>query len=107
MHPAVILGLGLRNYIQDRAFFFKPQYLRPEEYMTVDTKLNENYSNNYQIKLSINGGYFKNIPFFRDEHLQANFILIFYHRHSATPDWHSRLKNLYAYILSFSVRYHF
>ncbi|MDQ7053419.1 MAG: DUF3570 domain-containing protein [candidate division KSB1 bacterium] len=107
LHPAVILGLGLRNYIQDRAFFFKPQYLRPEEYMTVDTKLNENYSNNYQIKLSINGGYFKNVPFFQDENLQVNFILNFYHRHSATPDWHSRLKNLYAYILSFSVRYHF
>ncbi len=107
LHPAIILGLGLRNYIQDRAYFFKAQYRRPELYMTVDTKLDELYSNNYQLKLSIHGGYFKNIPFFRDEKLQLNFILNFYHRHSATPDWHSRLKNLYAYMMSFNIRYHF
>ncbi len=107
LHPAIILGLGLRNYTQDRAYFFKAQYMRPELYMTVDTKLDELYSNNYQLKLSIHGGYFKNIPFFRDENLQLNFILNFYHRHSATPDWHSRLKNLYAYIMSFNIRYHF
>lgn len=107
INRAVILGLGIRNYIQDRAFFFKPTYHQIEPYMTVDTKLNENYSNNYQLKLSINGGYLKGVPILADEHVQLNMTLNFYHRRSATRDWHSRYKNLYAYLFSFGVRYHF
>ncbi|RMD95387.1 MAG: DUF3570 domain-containing protein [Calditrichaeota bacterium] len=104
---AAILGIGIRNYFQDKAFFFKPRYETPEKYMTVDTKLNEGYSNDYHIKLTMNGGYFKHLPFLSDENMQLNFRMDFYHRHSETPDWHSRYKNLYAYILSFGVRYHF
>lgn len=104
---AITLGVGLRNYFQDQAFFFKPRYAAPEKYMTVDTKLNELYSNEYQLKLSVNEGYFKNIPVLSDENVQVNFHLNFYHRHSATPDWHSRFKNLFAYIVSFGVRYRF
>lgn len=103
----IIAGLGIRNYQQSKAFFFKDQYLAPETYMTVDTKLDEGYSNDYQLKLSVNGGRLKGVPLLADENLQINFQLDFYHRHSDTPDWHSRYKNLYAYILSFGVRYRF
>lgn len=104
---AFIIGVGLRNYSQGRAYFFKPVYEAPEKYMTVDTKLDEVYSNDYSFKLTINGGRFPGWLLLSNEHVQMNIGLNFYHRHSATADWHSRYKNLYAYLLSWGLRYHF
>ncbi|MFQ5605518.1 MAG: DUF3570 domain-containing protein [bacterium] len=103
----VTVGLGFRNYVQGSAFFFKENYLAPEEFMTVDSKLDELYSNEYQLKLSLNGGHFKGVPFLSNEKVQLNLRVNFYHRHTSTPNWHSRTKDLYAYILSFGARYRF
>lgn len=101
------IGIGFRNYFQSRAFFFKDKYEVPESLMTVDSKLDEGFTNEYQLKISINGGHFKNIPLLSNENVQLNMHLNFYHRHTATPNWHSRLKDLFAYICSFGVRYRF
>lgn len=105
LSEAATVGLEFRNYIQSKAFFFKESYGAPEEYMTVDSKLDEGFSNEYQFKLSLQGGQFKRMPFLADENLQINLRLNFYHRHSSAPNWHSRSKDLYAYILSLGVRY--
>lgn len=101
------IGIGLRNYFQSKAFFFKGEYQEPESFMTVDSKLDEGFSNEYQLKISINGGHFKSIPLLSNEKVQLNMHLNFYHRHTATPNWHSRLKDLFAYICSFGIRYRF
>lgn len=107
LSDAATIRLGFRNYVQSRAFFFKEKYEAPEEFITVDSKLDEGYSNEYQFKLSLNGGHFKGVPFLSDENVQLNLRLNFYKRHTVTPNWHSRAKDLYAYILSFGVRYRF
>ena len=102
-----IVSLGLRTYVQGRAFFFKPRYDTPEPYMTVDSKLDKAFSNELQFVLNLNGGPHSRLPFLANEHMQFNLRLNFYHRRTATPNWHSRSKDLYAYILSMGVRYHF
>ncbi len=99
------ISLGFRNYVQSRAFFYKDIYQGPEEYMAVDSKLDEGYSNEYQFKLSLNGGHLKGVPFLFNENVQLNMRINFYHRHTVTPDWHFRAKDLYAYLVSFGVRY--
>ncbi|MFQ5651153.1 MAG: DUF3570 domain-containing protein [bacterium] len=104
---ATTVGLGFRNYFQSRAFFYKEKYEQPEEFMTVDSKLDEGFSNQYQFKLVLNGGHFQGIPLLRDENIQLSLKLNFYHRHTVTPNWHRRAKDLYAYIMSLGVRYRF
>lgn len=106
LNPAMTVGLGLRHYRQSKAFFFKSEYLAPEQYMTVDTKLASGYSNDYQLTLTIRGGYWR-LPVLASEKTQLNLRVNFYHRHSSTPDWHSRLKDLFAYLVSLGVRYKF
>ena len=101
----VRFGLLLRHYTQSKAFFFQSTYSQPEPLMAVDAKLNKSYSNDYQFKISVNGGHLSRIPLLANPKVQFNFRLNFYHRHSETPDWHSRSKNLYAYIVSTGVRY--
>ncbi len=101
------VGLGVRGYVQGRAFFFKPRYAAPEPYMTVDSKLDDGYSVEYQFTLDLNGGRYTRLPLLTDENVQLNVRLNFYQRHTATPNWHSRARELYAYILSFGVRYRF
>ncbi|MFQ5641108.1 MAG: hypothetical protein ACE5IR_24285, partial [bacterium] len=75
--------------------------------MTVDSKLDEGYSNEYQLKLSLNGGHLSALPFLVHENVQYNIKFNFYHRHTVTPNWHNRSKDLFAYIMSLGVRYHF
>ncbi|MCA9731230.1 MAG: DUF3570 domain-containing protein [Deferribacteres bacterium] len=106
LNPAVTLGFTLRNYTQKKAFFFKPRYLWEEEFMTVDPKLDDLYSNDYQFKLTIKGGQYKGLPLLSNPKLECNLRMNFYHRHNETPNWHSRQKNLYAMVVSFGVRYH-
>jgi len=106
LSKAATLGLGYRNYLQKRAYFFRPQYAAPELYMTVDTKLDKGYSNDYEIKLTLNGGHYR-LPVLSNPNVQLNVLMNLYHRHSETPDWHSRYQDLFAYIFSFGARYRF
>jgi hypothetical protein len=41
------------------------------------------------------------------DNVDLSFDLNAYMRHSDTTDWHSRLKNLYAYMFSVGYRYRF
>lgn len=107
LSAAVTVGAGLRRYTQTAAYFFAERYDTPAPYMTVDTKLDANVSNDYEIKLSLNGGHWRTVPVLADPNLQLNMQLNFYHRRSATPDWHSRARDLYAYIFTFGIRYRF
>ncbi len=101
-----ILGLGLRVHSQSKAWFFQESYARPEKYMTVDPKLNGAFAVDAQVKLSFPHFSYKNwIPAI--ESLKYQFTLNWYRRETDSPDWHSRLKTLYAYNLNFGVRYRF
>ena len=42
-----------------------------------------------------------------DEKVALSVKLNLYQRHTASPDWHSRFKNLYAYVISLGYRYRF
>lgn len=101
------LSVGVRSYFQSRADFFEPTYTAPAEYLTVDSKLDKGYSNEYQFNLTILDGV--NIPYLNfplaDDRREFNIKLNFYHRHTDTPDWHSRYRNLFAYIVNFGIRY--
>ena len=103
---AATVGVGWRNYFQQRAYFFKPQYLAPELFMTVDTKLDQAYSNDYELKLTLHGGRSR-LPVLSNENVQLNVFMNLYQRHSETPDWHSRYQELFAYVFSFGARYRF
>ncbi len=110
MEKNLTLGIGLRHYSQTRANFFKPQYPSAEPYMTVDSKLNSSVSDEFQFKLEIQSGLLKRVPLFNLLALDNSAFLAdvdFYHRRTPTPDWFSRYRDLYAYILSFGWRYRF
>ncbi len=98
-------SLELRHYIQTRAFFFKPVYDVPEEYMSVDSKLNSGYSDNINVTLSLKGKH--GSGFLTNEKLQLVGSAGFYLRHYDSPDWHADLNNLIAALLSIGIRYHF
>lgn len=105
-----VYGLGLRTYFQGKAYLFKPNYSIEEQYMTVDSKLDNQYSFEYQFKYSAYGGkHFKDNWmlgwFMNDERLTFDFSLNFYHRNTDTPNWASRRTDLYAYTLDFGIRY--
>ncbi len=104
---AMTVGLGFRNYFQGRAFFYQEEYAVPAEFMTVDSKLDEGFANEYQFKLTLDGSHLKGVPLLHNDRTQIHIKLNFYHRHTATPNWHRRAKDLYAYIMSMGVRYRF
>lgn len=104
------LGFGIRHYAQTRSIYFKPEYAVPEPYMTVDSKLNSCFSNEFQFETEIRSVLLKNVPLVNLlSHDNAAFLaeLNFYHRRTTTPDWFSRYLDLYAYILSVGWRYRF
>jgi hypothetical protein len=107
----IIFGTGTRHYLQSRAFFFKPEYTERERYMTVDSKLNSAYSNELQFDVHYSGVRFKNTALLRhllhDEKSDLHTIIKLYHRHTASPDWHSRRRDLLAMVLSVGYRYRF
>jgi Protein of unknown function (DUF3570) len=104
----VILGLGWRGNFQTQAFFFKPIYLAPEQYMTVDIKLDAGYSNELQFNLILTGGDHQDyLPFLKDDRVQYIFNLNFYLRHTNSPYWFNNMKNLFATDLNIGIRYRY
>lgn len=104
----VILGVGWRGNFQTRAFFFKPEYLEPEQYMTTDIKLEKGYSNEVQLDLILTGGdKQKYLPFMKDERVQYVFNLSFYLRHTESPYWFNNLNNLFATNINIGIRYRY
>ena len=104
----VILGIGLRSNFQSRAFFFKPTYLAPEEFMTVDIKLDSGYSNQFELKFILNGGNRHSfLPFLKDERVQYVFNLNFYLRHTDSPYWFNNSSNLFATNFNIGIRYRY
>ena len=102
----IIFGYGLRNYIQSKAYFFKPEYTSMENYLAVDSKLNECYANELQLKLTLKSGLLslRSSP---SNISDITALIKIYHRHVTTPDWHSRKKDLFALIMNIGYRYHF
>jgi hypothetical protein len=100
----MIVGGNLRSYFQTKAFFFKPRYYAVDEYMSVDSKLNAQRSNNFELNLDVNGSL---IPLINNENITLKSTLTFYYRKTNSPDWHSRLEKLYAWIFNFGVKYNF
>jgi len=97
LSPHVIFDFGLRHYQQSRAYFFKPEYLQAEPLMTVDVKLDELYSNEFQIGLTLHGGKGQDyLPFLTSEKVQYRLAFNIYHRHTQTGYWYNGEKNLIA-----------
>lgn len=101
----IILGLGVRSYFQSKAEFFSGNYTGNEEFLAVDSKLSSQFSLEYQVKMILDGAYFSENSFLYNEKIQYNAKFNFYHRKTDIADWHSNYKNLYAYIISFGLRY--
>ena len=93
----VIFDLGWRHYLQSRAYFFKSEYLQPEPLMTVDVKLDDLYSDELQLGLTLRGGKGQDyLPFLTSEKVQYHLGLNIYHRHTQTGYWYNGEKNLLA-----------
>lgn len=104
----VILGLGLRTNFQTRAFFFKPVYSAPEQYMTTDIKLEAGHSNEVSLNLILTGGdKQKYLPFLSDERVQYIVNLSFYLRHTETPYWYNNRSDMFATNINIGIRYRY
>ena len=110
LSSGVRLGLGVRTYVQSKAFFFEPDYSDPMPLMAVDSKLDKGYSTAFQFDVVFGGSSLDRVPvlaWFADQKMEFNLKFNLYRRHTAFPDWHSRFKNLYAYVISLGYRYRF
>lgn len=103
----VSLSLGVRYYKQQRADFFMSEYTNDKGFLTVDSKLNNLWSNEVELGANIMGNYFRPGQFLYSEKIEYNLTLGFYQRHTPTSDWFSGYKMLYAYTFSIGLRYHF
>ncbi len=104
----VILGLGWRSNFQTKAFFFKPVYPSPGQFMTTDIKLDAGYSNELQMNLILTGGDRQDyLPFLTDERVQYILNLDFYLRHTNSPYWFNHLNNLFATDFNIGIRYRY
>ena len=104
----IIFGVGLRSNFQTQAFFFKPKYLVPEDFMTIDIKLDKGYSNELQLEFIFIGGDRQNpLPFMKDERVQYIFNLNFYLRHTNSPYWFNNSNNLFATDINLGIRYRY
>ena len=104
----LILGIGFRNNVQTQAFFFKPNYLVPEQYMTTDIKLDSGHSNELQLELIVTGGDHQSfLPFLKDDRVQYVFNLNFYSRHTDSPYWFNNKSNLFATNFNIGIRYRY
>ena len=104
----VILGLGWRTNVQNSAFFFKPVYAAPEQYMTSDIKLDAGYSNELQMNLILTGGDHQDyLPFLTDDRVQYILNLDLYLRHTDSPYWFNHLNNLFATDVNIGIRYRY
>lgn len=101
-----IMSLGLRNYAQTRAFFFKPTYTADDLYKSVDIKLDSGHSTEYQIGFTILGGDRQHsLPFLDDDRMEYDFNINFYSRHSTTPYWYNGKNGLFATNINLGFRY--
>jgi hypothetical protein len=106
----VMIGTGIRLYSQSRAFFFEPVYTRPQDFMTVDSKLDKTFSAEFEVEAVWDGTKVKTMPvlgtFFSD---QSDLTLRFdlYVRHTASPNWFSGSQTLLAGIVGVGYRYRF
>jgi hypothetical protein len=100
-------GLGLRTYLQGRAFFFQPEYTQEEEFMTADIKLESSFSNELQLSFSLHGSEDHYMPFLSNENVEYNVRLNIYQRHTDTPYWFNGKKDLLAGYFNIGVRYKF
>ena len=101
----IILGLGLRSYFQNRAFFFQPSYDQVEEFMTADIKLDSGFTNELQFDLTIHGGGRGSwLTFFKDDRLQYHFNVSLFQRHSSTPYWFNNSKDMISTDFNFGIR---
>jgi len=98
------LSFDFRQYFQTKAFFFKPVYTQPETFMSVDSKLNSGNSNDLTVELTLNGNPEYNFPIINNKKVTLITSLGIYHRHTDSPDWSSRLSELYAYVFSIGVK---
>ena len=109
--PADIrVSLGTRTYLQSKAFFFEADYSAPVPLMAVDSKLDQGYSAELQVNAVFGPSSLGRVPLlklFANEKVELNLSFNAYLRHTASPDWHSRFRNLYAYIVSIGYRYRF
>lgn len=92
--------LSYRQYIQTRAYFFKETYTEVEPLMAVDSKLNSGYTNDVSLGFSYKGNKENRIPILNNEKLTFLGSIGFYHRHTDSPDWVMRMRDLYAYLIS-------
>lgn len=104
----VILGVGWRSNFQTQAFFFKPVYSAPEQYMTSDIKLDGGYSNELQLNLTLTGGDRQDyLPFMKDDRVQYMISFNFYARHTDSPYWYNNKSNLFATNFNIGIRYRY
>lgn len=100
-------SLELRHYFQTRAFFFKPNYLKVEKYMTVDDKLNSGYSDEVVLNMTLKGKKGSSISLFSNEKFTWTGSIGFYRRYLDSPNWIMHYNILYAYLFSIGLRYNF
>lgn len=103
----IILSLGIRHYIQQKADFFNTEYTNDNGFLTVDSRLNNLWSNDVELSTEIKGTVFNPFDFLYPDKTDYHITLGFYQRHTPTPDWFSGYKTLYAYTLSLGIRYLF
>jgi hypothetical protein len=99
--------LNLRQYFQTKAYFFKSEYLEPETFMAVDSKLNSGYTSDISAGFDFTGSNGSSFPLLNSDKMTLITKLGFYHRHTDSPDWFSRLNDLYAYLVTLGWRYNF
>jgi Protein of unknown function (DUF3570) len=99
--------LDLRQYFQTKAYFFKSEYLTPEPFMVVDSKLNSGYTTDISIGFDFKGSSGSNFFLLNSDKMTFITKLGFYHRYTDSPDWFSRLNSLYAYLITLGWRYNF
>lgn len=100
INKSLNISIGLRQYLQTKAYFFKPEYTMPEQFMAVDGKLNSGYTNQITFDLSYKGSNKLDIPIINNDNVTFISTFGFFHRHTDSPDWATRVKELYAYLIS-------
>jgi hypothetical protein len=103
----VTLGIGGRYYRQTRADFFRESYDAPEEFMTVDSKLDSGDSREVELTVRAGGGLFGDLPVIGREGVDLNASVAWYHRRTDTPDWFTRRTDLHAIVTSIGYRVRF
>ncbi|MGA1198454.1 MAG: hypothetical protein ACO36I_18350, partial [Candidatus Latescibacterota bacterium] len=77
-----------------------------EQFRTVDVKLDNGFSNELQVGLTINGDEDSFLGFLGDQ-IQYNVNASVYQRHSDTPYWFNGSKNMISTDFNFGIRYRF